>query len=245
MSGQEIRDIQHAIAPREVGRLLGQLAAEGTRGHDELDFRPPQAGQGLLASEGEIQVHRHLVGEETAEIGDRRRDARRQDDRDTLCVRASLQFAGESPGQRQQGGAAEFSTRRGPVDQSDRPALLRQAFRDLAAEMPVKRSSLRESLRRQLQQTQAGLGVLGRGKRLTDHDCDGSREMLGQLPERLAAAEAQDRTPHAVDRHRHDGRAAAAGDQLEAFAQLHEAAVTREAALGEDADHFAARERLS
>ena len=109
--GQEIGDVEDAVAPREVRKLLSQLIAEGAGGHDELDLRALQAGQGLLASEGEIQVHRHLVGEQTAEVGDRRRDARRQHDRDALGRSPFLQLTREGPGQGEQSGAAEFTTR--------------------------------------------------------------------------------------------------------------------------------------
>ena len=102
MGGQKIGDVEDVIAPREVRRLLGELAAESAGGDDEVDLGPLKAGERLLATEREIKVHRDLAGKHTAQISHRRRNARRQHDRDTLGRRPALQLTRESPAQGQQ-----------------------------------------------------------------------------------------------------------------------------------------------
>ena len=99
-----------------------------------------------------------------------------------------------------------------------------------------------EGLGGELKDTRTRLGMLSRGKRLADHDADRTGEVLGQFPKRFPSTEAEDRTPHAVDRNGNDGGATSTSDQLETFAQLHQAAITRQAAFRKDADDLATRE---
>ena len=78
--------------------------------------------------------------------------------------------------------------------------------------------------------------------KLPDDHAHRTREMLRHLPEELAAAETEERTPHAVDGQRENRTFGATGDELVALTKRQDAAVAGEAALGEDTDDLAGLE---
>ena len=235
-------DVEATVAPREVGELLQELGPERFGGDDEVDLRAAQARSPLLAAERVVEVHRHLAREETGEVRDRGADARREDDAHPAGGREATEPTGHDPPQGEQRGAGELTATDGAVDEGDATGLADQPMHDLATEVAVQRFVLGEGLAGEFEQAQAGGGVLGGRERRPDDHMQRTREVARKLPEELAAAVAEDRTPQPIDDHRDDRHAGPARDELVAPTQRQHAARAGEAALGEDADDLAARQ---
>ena len=110
--------------------------------------------------------------------------------------------------------------------------------------MTLERGPHRKSLGGKFKDAKASLRMFFGQKRLTDNHANRSRKVLRQFPEKLTFAETQERTPHAIDGNRQDRSTPASSDQFKSLAQLHETAIARQTALGEDTDNLATLERF-